>query len=113
MKSFKLAAAMTLSLVLIGCGGHDFQGTYQGSISTGLGGLDNLLGAMSDDEDSRMTIGKKHIIIADEKYTFDKIYVEGNQLVLEAEGEKESMKIVDKDTLELSQGHMTITYQRI
>lgn len=96
----KILLASLLSIVLVGCGGHGYEGKYSARIGSGslAGGLFDSMIDKSDTE-SFMVLGKKYVDFDGERIEMDSISVveeDGYKfLVLEADGESLHLEIVE------------------
>ncbi|WP_026958652.1 hypothetical protein [Aliagarivorans taiwanensis] len=91
-----------LVVVLSACGGgHGYEGTYQ----------NNMLGIVSE-----LEIGKNYLMSDGEKQKVDKISVEkrgGDEyLVFVTDGQREEMRIADRNTLVIDLGIVEMVWTR-
>ncbi|MEZ9575848.1 MULTISPECIES: hypothetical protein [unclassified Vibrio] len=92
MKIFKILAASVLSLVLVGCGGHGYEGKYEATITQAdlFGGLLGNSRGAKNTETTTMTLGKNYIMFEEDKTELSSIEV------VEEDGEK-FLKLVNKE----------------
>ncbi|WP_117233846.1 hypothetical protein [Vibrio maerlii] len=115
MKLLKIFA-LAFALVLAGCGGHGYEGTYKATVdmSTGMAGFDKMLFGGNDTTSTTTMILKKNSIqMEDDVFKIKNSKVEnkgnGEFLVLELEGETVQFEIV-YDELHLHQYPITLRY---
>ena len=85
MRLFKVLGVAMACLLLAGCGGHGYEGTW------------------TSDFGGSMTIGPDYIESRGVRTKYDKIFVRkgalGEYLVFDTAGKEEAMRIKNKDTL--------------
>ncbi|MCY9865002.1 hypothetical protein OTK49_21020 [Vibrio coralliirubri] len=105
MKKIKLFLASVAALVLVGCGGHGYEGEYVGKMEK------SMLG--KSDKTVTMVIGSNYMELAGERSEYDTIQVVDNNLVLQKGEKKESLAIVDDSTLSMDAGYMVVKFTKI
>ena len=104
-------------MLLAACGGHDYEGTYKvqlgGAKNNPFGTMLKMFGDMATQ--SNIIIGDDYIETDGERSEFDDIFVRESHgkkyLVLASDGEEESWRIIDENTLEVKDG--MISYQLV
>lgn len=100
MKLVKYASILVLLGILVGCGGHGYEGEYQ----TKAGSSNEFMNAVAGITGSQnIIIGADYIESQGQRTAFDDIFVresgDDSYLVFKTEGTEEAWKIVDEDTL--------------
>ena len=105
MKKIKLFLASVAAVMLVGCGGHGFEGEYVGKMEK------SILG--KSDKSITMVIGDNYMELAGERTEFDTIQVVDNNLVLQKGEKKEYLTIVDDSTIAMDAGYMVVKFTKI
>lgn len=111
MRLFTISGVAVACLSLAGCGGHDFEGTYQRDFGN------PFMNGFAGSGGGTLVIGPDYIESQGSRTKFDKIFVRkgvtGKYLVFDSAGKEEAWKIVDKDTLSLDTGFAVMTMRRV
>jgi hypothetical protein len=100
MKLMKYMSVLTLSGVLAGCGGHGYEGEYEGKAGSSNEFMNALAGSAGS---SKIVIGSDFIESQGQRQNFNDIFVRqsgsGKYLVFKDDKSEEAWKILDKKTL--------------
>ncbi len=107
----KKACISLFALVLAGCGGHGFEGTYSATSD------DSMVNQMiKSTGGSTIIIGEDYLEAEGERTEVDEIFVrESNDkryLIIVKDGEEESFEIIDDETLRIAMGPIGLNYVR-
>ncbi|EGR2232126.1 hypothetical protein DZF79_28420 [Vibrio parahaemolyticus] len=118
MKLIKYMSALAISAILVGCGGHSFEGDFQTKAGSQNELINAFAGMAGEAAPTIVTIGKDYVESEGSRENFDEIFVreanDGNKYLVFVSGEsEEAWKIVDENTLSQGNGLINIELVRI
>lgn len=118
MKLIKYISVLAITAILIGCGGHPFQGDFQTKAGSQNELLNAFAGMAGNAAPTIVTIGKDYVESEGNRENFDEIFVrkssDGKEYLIFVNGDsEEAWKIVDENTLSQGNGLINIELVRI
>lgn len=108
MKKIKYFVLAAVSALLVGCGGHGYEGEYSIEFK------DAMFGKKHSGNGATMILGSDFMELEGERTQFDSIEVVNDRLVLTKEGSApESLDIVDESTITMNTGFGVMTFTKI
>lgn len=112
MKLLKNIIVAGLSIILVACGGHGYEGTYQSSVDSKM--MNQYMNKMPK---STMTIGRDYIESNGSRTEVDEIFVRESNgkeyLIIKIGNKEDAIEIVDENTLQQDMGMMKIKFKRV
>jgi PBP1b-binding outer membrane lipoprotein LpoB len=109
----KQLCLLLLAVIISGCSGHEFEGSYRTETDNKF--LNSLAKKTADP--SLLVIGSDYIESDGERTDFDKIFVresgEKRYLVFQDNDEEDSWKIINDKTIEQNLGFLKVKFIRI
>ncbi|GHA40820.1 hypothetical protein ACFFLZ_01340 [Photobacterium aphoticum] len=108
MKKIKLFFTSVIAVMLVGCGGHGYEGEYSIEFQ------DAFFGKKQSGGSAVMVLGSDYMELDGDRTEFDSIKVVDGRLLLETDGKQpETLKIIDDSTIVMDAGFGVMKFTKI